>query len=98
MINDINTIDREFGELKFSNFDFYLDEIKFWKEVCNSKKGDNRLVFPKLSRFVNILFALPYSSARVERLFFEINTTKTKMRNRLCSKTVSGILHTKSSI
>nr|CAI5848102.1 unnamed protein product [Callosobruchus analis] len=76
MVNDINALDREFRELKFSNFDFSLNEIEFWKEVCNSKKCDNNLVLPELSQFINILFTLPHSSACVERLFIFCNQYK----------------------
>nr|CAI5832605.1 unnamed protein product [Callosobruchus analis] len=98
MVNDINALDREIRELKFANFDFSLDEIEFWKEVCNFKKGDNSLVFPELSRFINILFTLPHSSACVERLFSATNINKTKLRNSLGSETLSGILHSKRLI
>ncbi|CAH1969775.1 unnamed protein product [Acanthoscelides obtectus] len=98
LVNDINTLDREFRHLKFSNFDFSLDETEFWKEVRNAKRGDNSLIFPELANFVNVLFALPHSSASVERLFFEINLNKTKMRNKLGSKTMNGILHSERLI
>ncbi|CAH1986654.1 unnamed protein product [Acanthoscelides obtectus] len=37
VINDINTLDREYKHLKLSNFDFSLDETEFWKEVCNAQ-------------------------------------------------------------
>lgn len=43
MVNEIN---KKFRELKY--FDFSLNEIEFWKEVCNAQKDDNTIVFPEL--------------------------------------------------
>lgn len=98
LVPDINDIDREFRSLKHSTINFGMEELEFWKEICNSKKADDTLLYPQLSQFVNILFVLPHSSACVERVFSSINLNKTKQRNRLSSETLTGILHSKNLI
>jgi len=62
---------------------------RFWKKVAQSKD------FPILSDLVERISVLPHSSATVERIFSAINLNKTKVRNRLSVRTVSGLLHTK---
>lgn len=95
MVTDINTLDKEFRQLKFSEFDFSVKDIEFWKQVSSTKKGDGSLAFPELTKFIEILLSLPHSSAAAERLFFFINLNKTKLRNRLGATTISGLLHSK---
>lgn len=97
---DINQLDREFRLLKCSDtFDTSLELKEFWRQVCNSKRGDDEsLAFPELSKFINTLLTFPHSSACVERIFSIINLNKTKMRNRLGTTTLSGILHSKRLI
>ena len=52
-------------------------------------------MFPKLSSFMLSLLCLPHSSATVERVFSTVNRMKTKLRNRLSTATLSGMLHAK---
>lgn len=97
-ITDSNILDREFRALKTSEFDFSLEAVQFWKSVCTSKKGDGTPLFSELPKLISILLTLPHSSACVERQFSLINLNKTKLRNRLSSETLSGILHSKRLI
>lgn len=69
----------------------------FWKIVSNMENGDGKM-FPNLSEFVLNLMCLPHSSATVERLFSQINITKTKLRNKLSTKVIAGVLRTKNII
>jgi hypothetical protein len=99
-ISDINAVelDREWRVLR--NTDIVMGEDKstlsYWRKVQNCKKGNNEDMFPVLIRFVAFIFTLPHSSATVERIFSAVNLNKTKTRNRLGSKSLSGILRTKN--
>lgn len=55
-------------------------------------------MFPLLAQFAQNLLTLPHSSANVERLFSVINLMKTKIRNRLHTDTLTGLLYTKSGL
>ncbi|XP_039278769.1 uncharacterized protein LOC120350252 [Nilaparvata lugens] len=70
--------------------------VSFWKEVKKTKKGDDMEAFPNLNSFVAQIFTLPHSSACVERVFSAVNLNKTKTRNRLRTKTLTGLLHKKT--
>lgn len=73
-----------------------LTPTQFWVKVRETKRGDNEpMYYPHLSAFMLNLLCLPHSSATVERVFSCINRMKTKLRNRLSSKNISGMLHTK---
>lgn len=70
--------------------------MEFWNTVKNLKDGNNLEAFPLTTMFVSYVLTLPHSSACVERLFSSINLNKTKIRNRLSTDTMSGILHSKN--
>lgn len=86
------------------NVDFSFDQnkttdiIDFWKHVQELRNGDESQTFPTLCELVKKLLCLPHSSAAVERLFSAINIMKTKLRNRISTTTIKGVLHTKSEI
>lgn len=67
----------------------------FWKKISEMKSRNNTPLFPKLCKFVFNIFSLPHSSATVERIFSQVNLNKTKIRNKLSTDTLQGILHTK---
>lgn len=100
--NNITELDREWRMLR--NVDFSLDQnktpdiIDFWKHVQKLRNGDESQTFPTLCELVKKLLCLPHSSAAVERLFSAINIMKTKLRNRISTTTIKGVLHTKSEI
>jgi len=75
-----------------------LETTYFWKMNLSVMKGDDELLFPMLNDFFSYLFVLPHSSASVERVFSSISLNKTKIRNRLSTKTLSGLLHSKQLI
>lgn len=96
---EIQDLDNEWRLLRnFPMEDVSDDVILFWKDIGQVKIGDDSPKFPILVRFVFQLLTLPHSSAAVERIFSQINLTKTQFRNKLKTKTVEGILHTKSLI
>lgn len=93
---DLNDIDREWRHLRNVDMDFDVDVSEFWKIVLNIKDGDNNHTFPLLNKLVSLVLILPHSSATVERLFSVINLNKTKIRNKLSTDTITGILHCKN--
>ncbi|KAL0849463.1 hypothetical protein ABMA28_013746 [Loxostege sticticalis] len=70
---------------------------EFWKKIMTAiNSGDGNLLYPVLTSFISALLSLPHSSASVERIFSAINLMKTKQRNKLCTETIAGLLHTKT--
>ncbi|XP_065213012.1 uncharacterized protein LOC135840413 [Planococcus citri] len=69
-----------------------LDLNAFWGRV----RQDGG--FPLLMEMFDRIRVLPISSAAVERIFSAINLNITKIRNRLSTETMEGILHGKSLI
>ncbi|XP_075533772.1 uncharacterized protein LOC142566774 [Dermacentor variabilis] len=67
----------------------------FWAVVFTQKHCDGSAAFPALTEFVIAILCLPHSSAAVERVFSAVNNLKTKLRNKLSTETICGLLHTK---
>lgn len=68
-----------------------------WKIMnhCNETKTYE---FTELCDFVLAVLSLPHANADCERIFSSINGLKTKIRSKLITDTVSGVLHTKQCI
>jgi hypothetical protein len=97
-VEDINTLDREWRQLRQLEIDTNKSVVDFWKTVSEIKTGDNQLAFPTLVKLVNSVLCLPHTSAAVERIFSIINYNKSKCRNKLSTDSLSGILHSKRII
>lgn len=93
---DLNDLDREWRLLKNSIEDYNNETIAFWKAVKDMKKGDDSELFPLFNKLIKLILTLPHSSAATERVFSTINLNKTKIRNRLETKTLSGMLNSKN--
>lgn len=95
--DELNTLDQEWRILRNIDFSDFLglNIHEFWQKISQMKLGDNSAKFQKLCNFIFNLFCLPHSSATVERVFSQVNLNKTKIRNKLSSETLTGILHTK---
>jgi len=52
----------------------------------------------ELCDFVLALLSFPHANADYERIFSSINGLKTKIRCKLITDTLSGVLHTKQNI
>ncbi|XP_012522038.1 uncharacterized protein LOC105828318 [Monomorium pharaonis] len=99
LITDLNALDREWRSIiNMSNKPETKNVINYRKLICERRKGDESLEYPEINKLVSYLLTLPHSSACVERVFSAINLNKTKVRNRLGSATLSGILHSKRLI
>jgi len=98
----LTEFDQEWRVLKNTKLPFLLEkDIKvdeFWRYISNIKKGDGSVMFPLLSSFVEKLLCLPHSSANVERLFSSVNLMKTDLQNKLSTKSLTGLLYTKSTM
>lgn len=90
-------LDREWRVLRNSDvLDSEINDAEsFWETVREIKSGDETPMFPNLSKFVFGVLCLPHSSATAERIFSTVNNLKTKQRNRLSTKTLIGLLHSK---
>lgn len=96
---DLNDLDIEWRQLcNHNNFNFELDPLEFWKHINTLKNCDSSEIYPLINKLVAYLFTLPHSSAFVERLFSSINLNKTKTRNQLSTKTLTGLLNSKSCL
>ena len=81
--------------------DYYVDRqdsddfIVFWNGTAKIINGDGYLKYGVVNDLIKLIVTLPHSSAAVERFFSQINLNKTKIRNRLKTASLNGILHTK---
>lgn len=72
--------------LKESEIDVFWHKIATFTDVAGNHK------FKYVGNFVLDVLVLPHSNATCERKFSKINLIKTKIRNKLCSKTISGLV------
>uniref|UniRef100_A0A0L8HGA6 HAT C-terminal dimerisation domain-containing protein n=1 Tax=Octopus bimaculoides TaxID=37653 RepID=A0A0L8HGA6_OCTBM len=72
--------------------------LEFWYSIRNFKDGLHHTKFERLSQFMTNLTVLPHSSACVERIFSQVNYTKTKFTNMLNAETVTDRLLAKQVI
>lgn len=85
-------------DLRDFNFTDETDVVDFWSTISKIKSATGENEFGKLSTFVFNLLCLPHSTANVERIFSAINLNRTKLRNRLKTETLEGLLYTKSLV
>lgn len=99
LMNNPNELDREW-RLFISDIKIDKDQpvLTFWKDNLSKIKGDETLMYPELQQFITGLLSLPHSSACVERVFSAVNLNKTKLRNRLSTETLCGLLLSKQLI
>ena len=71
--------------------------LEEWK-LIKKMKTENGTRFPILSRLVEILFTLPFSTAEIERVFSTLKLTKTPLRNKLADETLNNIMRVKESL
>uniref|UniRef100_A0A0L8IGJ1 HAT C-terminal dimerisation domain-containing protein n=1 Tax=Octopus bimaculoides TaxID=37653 RepID=A0A0L8IGJ1_OCTBM len=71
---------------------------EFWYSMHNLKDGLDHSKFERLSQFMTNVTVLPYSSECVERIFSQVNCTKTKFTNRLKTETITDRLLAKQAI
>ncbi|XP_018563337.1 uncharacterized protein LOC111692190 [Anoplophora glabripennis] len=70
----------------------------YWGKIFNLKNAANAPLFPNLKKMFSLLLVLPFSNAKVERIFSDVFNIKTDKRNLLNTDTVRAILATKEGI
>ncbi|XP_022160280.1 uncharacterized protein LOC111026492 [Myzus persicae] len=105
-INDprIQVIDDEWRKLPIS-ISSLPDEIEnmiepdtFWWSIKKFSIENDTQEFIQLCNFALALLSLPHANADCERIFSSVNCMKTKIRSKLITETISGLLHTKQCI
>lgn len=95
---EIEVIENQWRNLSVIKWNNLTETTKFWAEVREYTDSSGAKPFKELSTLAVSLLSLPHSSAEVERLFSQVNLLKTKLRNRLCTKTVRALLTVRSGL
>lgn len=92
---DIHLTDIEYRKFRRQYKDTTVTDIQqFWQNV----RRDFPKEYANILELVDLVGLLPHTSSDCERSFSDINLNKSKLRNRLDTDTVSGLLHGKSSL
>lgn len=83
---------KEFG------FDDNIGAHEFWQKIFNRKNAANIPLTPNVNKLIKLLLILPFSNADVERVFSDLNLTKTPLRNLLSTETIKSLMITTNSI
>jgi len=101
--NQMQLIDDEWRKLN-SYFDPEIINIHknknvdmFWLEIFLYEENGEKL-FPNLAEFVLNVLSLPQSNCVCERLFSKVNLIKTKLKNKLMTKTINGLINTSECV
>ena len=70
----------------------------FWGKLSTMKDGDNTFLFKNVADYVLKVLSIPPSNTTCERVFSKVNLIKTKIRNKLITVTVNGILLTSECV
>ena len=88
--SSIDEVDR-YIEMQIDDNDEYDDPLSFWKQQQQHRAG-----FPNLARLACRCFAIPCSSAAVERQFSAAGQIVTQRRSNLDPSTMNNILFLRS--
>lgn len=69
----------------------------FWLDLHVYVENGEKL-FQNISEFVLNVLSLPQSNCVCERLFSKVNLIKTKLRNKLMTKTINGLINTSECV
>ena len=89
--NKLNDLQDEYRSFQIPknqhHFDQNLKIPEFWYKLLEIKNSLGQPKYLNLSDFITNMTSLPHSSARVERIFSQVNTVKTKKTNKLKANT-----------
>ncbi|XP_011858405.1 PREDICTED: uncharacterized protein LOC105555964 [Vollenhovia emeryi] len=95
--NSYQKIDDEWRQLPFFTLpgDINSDDNAdiFWSKILKIKNEEVG-VFSNLAKFVLDALVVPHSNAECERVFSKVNLCKTKVRNKLITDSIEGLLLT----
>ncbi|KAL5241694.1 hypothetical protein ACI65C_009104 [Semiaphis heraclei] len=105
-INDprIQVIDDEWRRLPISisslpdDIENMIEPDTFWWSIKKFSIENDTQEFIQLCNFALALLSLPHANADCERIFSSVNCMKTKIRSKLITETISGLLHAKQCI
>lgn len=69
--------------------------LECWIEISKLRNATGKQMFKELSNFALRVLTLPVSNAVVERVFSVMNTTKTKLRNRMSMNMLVALIRIK---
>lgn len=89
----LQNIDDQWRALKnYDNLPETDDADKFYHQLGEITDYAGEKIFSDLSNFALEVLSLPHSSASCERVFSKVNLIKTKIRNKLQTKSLNAIL------
>lgn len=94
----LEKIENQWCSLSVVNLHENQSTVKLWTEIGNYRDASGNNVFQELNDLAISLPCLPHSNAEVERLFSQMNTVKSKPRNRLSTSSVNAVLSVKSGL
>ncbi|KAL5246128.1 hypothetical protein ACI65C_013536 [Semiaphis heraclei] len=75
-----------------------IEPDTFWWSIKKFSIENDTQEFIQLCNFALALLSLPHANADCERIFSSVNCMKTKIRSKLITETISGLLHAKQCI
>jgi len=69
----------------------------FWLDLYSYEENGEK-PFLNLSQLILNILSLPQSNCVCERLFSKVNQIKTKLRNKLMTKTINGLINTSECV
>lgn len=87
-----------FLDFKKHNLCENLDVETYWSRVFEIENCLGEPLFPNLRTVIPFLLILPFSNCSVERIFSKLKLTKTELRNKLASNTISSIFFTREGV
>lgn len=89
--SDVSTMESEYELQRCRISDFRDDYVpKVWKSVQDAKNSAGSCMFPSLSQLAVSLVTLPLSFVDVERVFNQVELTKTDLWNRMSLETLEN--------
>lgn len=70
--------------------------VECWVGISQKTNASEDPIFKELSEFALRFLSLPISNAVVERIFSIMNTTKTKIRNRMGQRMLVALIRIKT--
>lgn len=95
---EIKAMENQWRNLSVIKWNNFTETTEFWTEVREYTDSSGAKPFKELATLAVSLLSLPHSSAKVERLFSQVNLVKLKLRNIICAMTVRALLTVRSGL
>lgn len=97
----LQKIDDQWRKMSQREFPIEYKDMKndeFWGNISDLKNLQDEHEFKELGKFALDVLALPFSNASCERIFSKVNLIKTKLRNKLQTDTINGLILTSQHV